>query len=86
MGKESSIVFYLDWINHLSLLSSGDAMAVLQAIKIYLETGEVTSLSDAANMAFAFIRAQIDRDNKKWEDVRRKRREAGRLGAEATNR
>lgn len=84
VGKDS-FVFYLDWIDHLSILEPEDAMRVLRAIQGYLEGKDADSLSGAAAMAFSFIKAQIERDRSKWEDTRKKRAEAGRLGAQVTN-
>ena len=88
MGKDKtkdSIVFYFDWLDHLSLLPASDAMSVLMAIRTYVETRQKPNLTGAAAMAFSFIKAQVDRDLEKWEDTRKKRSAAGKTGAEATN-
>ena len=61
-------------------------MTVLKAIRNYVVDGESDSgLGGAARMAFSFLKAQVDRDLVKWEDARRKRSEAGKTGAESTN-
>ena len=84
MGK-GSFVFYVEWLDHLGLLDPAEAMAVLQALRVYIGSGALPELTGAAAMAFSFIRSQIDRDMEKWETIRSKRSEAGKLGAQATN-
>lgn len=83
--RKDSFVFYCDWIDHLSLLDPAEAVAVLRSVRKYITEGQSDVLHGAAAMAFSFIRSQIDRDQAKWEEVRAKRAEAGKAGAEATN-
>lgn len=79
-------MFYFDWMDHLSLLEPSEALGVLNTLRDYITTGEVhQELSSAAKMAFSFIKSQVDRDLAKWETTRKKRSEAGKAGAEATN-
>lgn len=85
-NQKESFVFYFDWLDHLSLLEPSEAMAVLEAIRNYVLDGDADSgLEGAAKMAFSFLKAQVERDLNKWEDTRRKRSEAGKSGAESTN-
>lgn len=85
-NQKESFVFYFDWLDHLSLLEPSEAVAVLEAIRNYIVDGESDSgLEGAARMVFSFLKAQVDRDLVKWEDTRRKRSEAGKTGAESTN-
>lgn len=82
----NSFVLYVDAGQHIDLLSDAEAGALVKALFHYAATGEINqNLSPAATMAFSFIRAQIDRDGQKYEETRRKRAEAGRRGASATN-
>lgn len=84
--QKDSFVFYFDWMDHLSLLEPSEALGVLNTLRDYITTGEVhQELSSAAKMAFSFIKSQVDRDLAKWETTRKKRSEAGKAGAEATN-
>ena len=84
--QKESFVFYFDWMDHLSLLEPSEALGVLNNLRDYITTGEVhQELSSAAKMAFSFIKSQVDRDLAKWETIRKKRSEAGKAGAEATN-
>lgn len=86
---KNSFVLYLDYKQHLDLIQDdGDFRRLIEAIFDYCETGqEPSDLSAVAKMAFSFIRANLDRDNEKYEAAKEKRREAGRLGglAKASN-
>lgn len=86
---KSSFVLYLDYKKHFDLIQDDtDFRRLIEAIFAYCETGtEPSDLSPVALMAFSFIRANLDRDNEKYEAVKEKRKEAGRLGglAKASN-
>ena len=79
---KSSFVLYLDYRKHLDLIQDdSDFRRLIEAIFAYCEDGEEPSnLSPIATMAFSFIRANLDRDNIKYESVKEKRKESGRLG------
>lgn len=79
---KSSFVLYLDYRKHLDLIQDdSDFRRLIEAIFAYCEYGEEPSnLSPIATMAFSFIRANLDRDNIKYESVKEKRKESGRLG------
>lgn len=79
-GKKS-VILYTEWAQPLKALSLEDKGRIFDAILSYSETGEMPHFdSNAAEMAFSFIRLRLDENAKKWADVRQKRREAGRLG------
>lgn len=79
-GKKS-VILYTEWAQPLKALSLEDKGRIFDAILSYSETGETPHFdSNAAEMAFSFIRLRLDENAKKWADVRQKRREAGRLG------
>lgn len=80
MDGKNSFVLYCDIGQHLSLLSDADAGLLFKAIVRYADTGEPPQLPPIAAMAFSFIRAQIDRDQEKWNTTREKRRAAGKSG------
>ena len=86
---KSSFVLYLDYKKHFDLIQDDtDFRRLIEAIFAYCETGtEPSDLSPVALMAFSFIRANLDRDSDKYEAVKEKRKEAGRLGglAKASN-
>lgn len=50
------------------------------AILDYSENGAIPSFTGELRMAFAFIRSSLDRNAVAWEETRKKRAEAGRLG------
>lgn len=77
----SSFVLYSGDGEQIELLSNEEAGALFKALFRYVGKDVVMrDLPPAANMAFAFIRAQIDRDGDKYDAARQKRVEAGRLG------
>lgn len=86
---KNSFVLYLDYKKHFDLIQDdGDFRRLIEAIFAYCEDGsEPSNLSPVAEMAFSFIRANLDRDNEKYQTVKEKRKEAGRLGglAKASN-
>ena len=79
---KSSFVLYLDYRKHLDLIQDdSEFRRLIEAIFAYCEDGEDPSnLSPIATMAFSFIRSNLDRDNIKYESVKEKRKESGRLG------
>ena len=57
---------------------------MLDAIFNYSENGEITQLEPVLQMAFNFIREDIDQNKKRWEDMAEARSEAGRRGGMAS--
>lgn len=78
--EKKSFMLYLDYRQHLALLSDEDRGRLLMALFDYAETKTAPELSGAAGMAFSFIKAQMDRDDAKYEETVEKRRSAGRQG------
>lgn len=83
-GCKQSIVIYTDLLQHVQKLSLDEAGSVFIAILNYSSTGEMPELSAAADMCFSFVRAQIDRDSEKWENIREKRALSGKIGGVAS--
>jgi hypothetical protein len=83
MADKKSFVLYCDYRQHFELLSPEDQGRLLMAIFDYVETGAEPSLEPIPMMAFSFIRAQLDRDLKKYEETCKRRAEAGRRSGEA---
>lgn len=69
MGAEDkkSFLLYHDYAVHIAKLSDEDAGKLFKAVFDYVEGGEIPSISPAADMAFSFIAAQLDRDRQKYE-------------------
>lgn len=83
MADKKSFVLYCDYRQHFELLPPEDQGSLLMAIFDYVETGAEPSLEPIPMMAFSFIRAQLDRDLKKYEETCKRRAEAGRRSGEA---
>lgn len=78
--EKKSMLFYLDYRQHLELLSNADCGALVKALLCYAVGEKVPELRGAAAMAFSFMRAQLDRDNAQYEAQCERAREAGRKG------
>lgn len=85
-SKKSSFVYYLDWAEELLTLPSELRLKVDDAVKRYVLYGEEPTDREVIYSMFGLMRKQIDRDTGKWNDIRFKRSEAGRKGAEVANR
>lgn len=84
MASKKSFILYADQRGPLSTLTDADRGRLLMALFDYVEGIEPSGLSETVLMAFLFIRAQIDRDLEKWENIREGRSEAGRRGGVAS--
>ena len=80
MADKKSFVLYCDYKKHFALLPAEDQGRLLMAIFDYVETGAEPALESSSLMAFSFIRAQLDRDIEKYNEICRKRKEAGSRG------
>lgn len=80
MKNKKSFIMYTDYQKHINRLSDEEAGKLIKAVLEYTNTNNEPELSPAADMAFSFIKEQIDRDLEKWEDTCHKRSEAGKLG------
>ena len=76
-----SFVLYCSLREPLKKLSENETGSLFKAILDYVAEGtEPNGLSQAAEMAFMFVKSQLDRDSEKYDAVCQKRAEAGRLG------
>jgi len=80
---KKSFVLYADYSEHVALLSDEEAGMLFKAIFAYVKGEKNIKLSPIVSMAFSFIKAQLDRDMGKWEEIRKKRAIAGSLGGKA---
>ena len=86
MEKSKSILLYTDWAKALRGLPLEDVGRLFFAILDYTEAGKLPAFENpAASVAWEFIRLRLDDNLEKWEEIREKRRAAGRMGADATN-
>lgn len=76
MEKKNSFILYTDYMEYFEMLSPTEQSSLIMAIFAYQKNGdEPTSLTPTANMAFRFIKDQLDRDREKYEKICEKNRE-----------
>lgn len=77
---KNSFVLYTENIEQMEMLTMEQRGALYTAIMYYATGRELPMMDALTSMAFSIIRAQLDKNNKKYEETVSKRREAGRLG------
>lgn len=77
---KNSFLIYLDYQEQFELLTDEQAGKLIKAILEYEKTGKILELDGMTKIAFSFIKTQLDRDRKKWQEEKQKRREAGKKG------
>lgn len=75
--KKNSFVFFYSWKDALSECPAEVRLEVYESIIEYAQSGTLPRLKPMAQMAFNFIKVEIDRNNEKYEEMVEKRREAG---------
>ena len=78
----NSFILYSSYEDILKELSKEEIGEVLMAIFAYQRTGEKPELSKGANIAFLFIKNQLDIDAEKWAKEVENRSKAGKKGME----
>lgn len=79
--KQGSVVLHLEDFEDLGDLKDAEAGKLLKAILAYVSTGVLPDkLGVQAKTMFGYIRRHIDRDKTYYDEVKRKRSEAGKLG------
>ena len=78
-NKRNSFILYTDYSDHIDSLTLEEKGLLFEALLEYAKGIEI-ELSGAVKVAFSFIKAQIDRDSEKYEEVCEKRRSAGKKG------
>lgn len=76
MEKRKSFVVYTDLDVSLASFSNAEVGAIFRAMLTYADTGRETDLSDREAVAFGFIKAQMDRDFDKYDEIVEKRKAA----------
>lgn len=82
-GQKKSFVFNIDWYEVLKDYPPEVRLEVYEAVIKYAASGTLSELKPLSNMAFSFIKKEIDFNNERWTETVEKRREAGRAGAES---
>ena len=80
MADKKSFVLYTEYEENLEELPDEELGQLFRAIFSYVNGGIVPDLPPSARMAFSFIRKDLDRNQAKYEETCRKRREAGSKG------
>ena len=78
MGK-TSFILYEDYEQPLSMLNDAERGQLIMALIRYSKDGSIPDISPAANVAFVFIKALMDRDTDKYNETVRRRSESGKL-------
>lgn len=82
MEKENkSFVVFFDWYNNTAKLDNAQFGELFRAIFKYVESDVQPEFDDGAmEMAFNFIKNDIDRNQTKYMEIKQKRSEAGKKG------
>lgn len=78
--EKSGFLLYADWEEQVGLLTDEDAGKLFKALFAYERTRESGELPPVAAMAFAFMRKELDRNRKAYEEKCQKLRQNGAQG------
>lgn len=80
-----SFIFYRSFVQAIEDTPPDDFKAIVLAASEYALDGVEPDFSNGLlKMAFSFMKPLIDSNNSKWEEIRKKRVESGRLGGART--
>jgi len=79
-GRKSSFVLYTDALECIDPLEAAERGNVFTAILEYARTGNIAPLEKAEQIAFNFIKVQVDRTNSAYESVCERNRVNGAKG------
>ena len=85
MSKKDTFVFNVKWYDVIKVYPAETRLEVIEAILCYASTGEVPQLGAVANVAFGFIKMEMDYNAARYDAIVERRRAAGRKGAMVTN-
>ncbi len=80
MDKKNSFIMYTDYMAQINLLSMEQRGVLLTAVMNYHLGEKLPNMDGIVQMAFSFMEAQFKRDGLKYEEVVKKRKEAGKQG------
>ena len=82
-NNTASLVIYTSYLEKCRMMDDAQFGKLMRAILAYQVSGEIPKLDDlAVNMAFEFIKADLDLNNRKYDAIVEKRKAAGVRGAE----
>ena len=82
METKTSFIIFEEWIESIAQLDNDTRLRLYDAIFGYAFAGILPNLSPLEMAVFNLVKSQIDRSNEKYEDVKKKRSEAGKKSAE----
>ena len=83
LEEKNSFVLYTSYEEQLSFLTDEECGQLLKAIITYVKTQKREKYNGALGMAYSFICSQIERDMQKYNNIKEKRKEAGKRSAQA---
>ena len=81
MSKKDTFVFNAKWYDVIKVYPAETRLEVIEAILCYASTGEVPQLGAVANVAFGFIKMEMDYNAARYDAIVERRRAAGRKSA-----
>lgn len=81
--RKDTFVFRIAWQEVLKDYPAEVRLEVYDAMIAYVASGTLPQLKPLANMAFSFIKRDIDADDSRYNEVVQKRADAGRKGMKA---
>lgn len=78
--KKDTFIFKKSWADALKKRSAEVQLEVYNAIVSYAVDGVIPQMSEIAEVVFDFIRIEIDENNAKYDEVCKKRSQAGKKG------
>ena len=79
--EKTTFILHNEYLEQVKLLNDAQAGQLFLAILEYANAGVVSASADPmVNMTFLFIRQQMDKDLKKYEEICKRRSEAGKKG------
>lgn len=76
----NSFIFFFSWRDALSGCSPEVRLEVYDAVIEYAASGTLPQMKPVSQIAFNFIKRDIDRNNERYDEILEIRREAGRKG------
>lgn len=77
---KNSFILYNDLYNIIEELTDEEAGIIFRAILCYQNTGEIIEMPRDLRLLFLSIKGDLDRNNDKYEETCKKRRESGKKG------
>ncbi len=77
---KDSFILYTKYRGQFELLTAKERGELIMAIFEYAETGKLPNFDGSVGMAFSFIRTDMDKNTKKWQETCKKRAAAGSKG------